>query len=93
MRLSYFLKMARFSLQLTDDLDAWLTEQANLNHRSRNKQIEHLLTVARNTIHVPRYATGSNLMCYNGQHYFIKTDPATNEFCNCGVFVFGEVVG
>lgn len=83
--------MAKFSLIIADDLDAWLTEQAALNHRSKNKQIEHLLTVARSMPTEPRRTTGSNLMCYNGQHYFIKPDPATNEFCNCGVFVFGEV--
>lgn len=39
--------MTRFTLQISDQLNTWLTEQARLNHRSKNKQIEHLLDIAR----------------------------------------------
>jgi hypothetical protein len=36
----------RFTVQISDDLNTWLEEQARLNHRSKNKQIEHLLNEA-----------------------------------------------
>lgn len=39
--------MTRFTLQISDQLNQWLTEQARLNHRSKNGQIEHLLDMAR----------------------------------------------
>lgn len=39
--------MTRFTLQISDQLNQWLTEQAALNHRSKNRQIEHLLDMAR----------------------------------------------
>lgn len=39
--------MTRFTLQISDQLNQWLTEQARLNHRSKNRQIEHLLDMAR----------------------------------------------
>lgn len=37
----------RFTVQISDQLNAWLEEQARLNHRSKNKQIEHLLELAK----------------------------------------------
>lgn len=38
--------MQRFTVQISDQLNTWLEEQARLNHRSKNKQIEHLLNEA-----------------------------------------------
>lgn len=91
--------MTRFTLQITDQLNTWLTEQAALNHRSKNKQIEHLLELARRIPILskaqdkPRYQLGTPRLCANGTHLFASPDPATNDFCNCRVFVFGEVMG
>lgn len=36
----------RFTLQISEELNTWLTEQARLNHRTKNKQIEFLLDTA-----------------------------------------------
>lgn len=36
----------RFTVQISDQLNTWLEEQARLNHRSKNKQIEYLLDTA-----------------------------------------------
>jgi hypothetical protein len=38
--------MARFTIQIPDELNKWLMRQATLNQRSKNKQIEHILTMA-----------------------------------------------
>lgn len=38
--------MTRFTLQISDQLNQWLTEQARLTDRSKNKLIEHLLKQA-----------------------------------------------
>lgn len=88
--------MTRFTLQITDQLNTWLTQQAALNHRSKNRQIEHLLELARrmpinSKAEQPRYRLGLTRLCANGTHLFASHNPATSEFCNCGVFVFGEV--
>lgn len=39
--------MTRFTLQINDQLNQWLIEQAALNHRTKSGQIEHLLELAR----------------------------------------------
>jgi hypothetical protein len=39
--------MKSITIRLDDSLFDWLAEQARLNHRSKNKQIEHLLELAR----------------------------------------------
>lgn len=88
-------KMSRFSVQISDELNDWLEEQARLNHRPKNKQLEHILSIAQKMplfSNEPRHTLGSPKMCYNGQHHFKQADPAASDFCNCGVFVFGEVV-
>lgn len=38
--------MQRFTVQISDQLNTWLEEQARLNHRSKNKQIEYFLDTA-----------------------------------------------
>lgn len=35
--------MIRFTVQISDQLNIWLEEQAQLNHRSKNKQVEYIL--------------------------------------------------
>ncbi len=87
--------MARFTADIADELNDWLIEQAQLNHRSKNKQLEHILsTVSKmplfNNNH--RYTLNSRHECGGGHHHFVSADPAMSDFCNCGVFVFGEVV-
>ena len=39
--------MTTFTLRLSDELNTWLEQQARLNQRSKNKQIEHILDMAR----------------------------------------------
>ena len=39
--------MTTFTLRLSDELNTWLEQQARLNRRSKNKQIEHILEMAR----------------------------------------------
>lgn len=38
--------VTRFTLQIPAELNNWLEEQARLNHRSKNKQIEHILKMS-----------------------------------------------
>lgn len=38
--------MIRFTISISDELNSWLEEQARLNHRSKIKQVEHLLQEA-----------------------------------------------
>lgn len=81
-------------IRIDDELMEWIEEQARLNHRSKNKQIEHILATARRMpmfSSEPRYTLSSPKMCYNGHHHFKQADPAMSEFCNCGVFIYGEV--
>lgn len=84
--------MARFSVDIPDELDTWLERQAELNSRSKNKHICHLLTQVMRDNAGPRYLTNSALMCSAGHHRFVKAEPAVSDFCNCGFFVYGEVV-
>ena len=39
--------MTTFTLRLPDELNTWLEQQARLNQRSKQKQIEHILGLAR----------------------------------------------
>ncbi len=39
--------MTTFTIRLPDELNSWLDQQAQLNQRSKNKQIEHILEMAR----------------------------------------------
>lgn len=82
--------MVRFSIQIPDTLNAWLQQQANLNFRSKNQQIEFMLSSLYQS--ASRCVTGSGEMCAGRQHHFASADPATNEPCNCELFTYGEVM-
>lgn len=84
--------MKTMTIRLSDNLMDWLTSQAGLNHRSKNKHVEYLLNRERKEDEKKRYQTGVSFLCGNGTHNFKAQNPAMNEFCNCGMFVFGEVV-
>ena len=43
--------MVRFDLRISEELNNWLIEQARRNHRSKNKQIEFILEMARKAIY------------------------------------------
>lgn len=83
--------MVRFTLPIPDDLNTWLIQDARKNGRSKNKQIEYLLSQARKETERRRCLIGSAAMCANGNHNFKSDNPEINEFCNCGVFVYGEI--
>jgi ribbon-helix-helix CopG family protein len=86
--------MQQVTVYLSDDLLAWVDEQATVSKRSRSKHIEWLLDRTRHIpafSHEQRYILSSQKLCYNGKHHFISGDPATSDKCNCGMFVLGEV--
>lgn len=84
--------MKSMTIRLPDDLMEYLTWQAKLNKRTRTKHIEFLLERERKEDEKARYQLGLNKLCSNGTHYFASSKPAMNEFCNCQMYVFGEVV-
>lgn len=83
--------MKSMTIRFDDDLMAWLQEQANLNSRSVNRELEFLVKSARKEFEKQRCNVGLILMCANGVHNFKQHNPAMNDFCNCGMFVYGEV--
>lgn len=83
--------MKRFELRISDELDNWLSSQAISSHRSKNQQIQHILERAMKDTDVPRYRLGVAQLCANGTHLFINDSPLMSDFCNCGMFMFGEV--
>lgn len=86
--------MKSLTIRLPDDLMDWLDYQAGINYRSMNKHVELLLEAARALpLRDATCQTGSTALCSNGKHNFIKPQPDGSEFCNCGMYVFGEVVG
>jgi hypothetical protein len=83
--------MVRFTLIIDDDLNTWLKEQSRQSHRSKNKHIEYLLERAKKDSHTPRYRLGTSQLCANGTHLFSSNNPAMGEFCNCQMYIFGEI--
>lgn len=83
--------MARFTLDIADELNTWLTEQAALNHRSKNGQIVHILELFKKDNDTPRHNLDTSYLCHNGVHNFASSSPATNDYCNCRMFVYGEL--
>jgi hypothetical protein len=83
--------LTRFTLLICDELNIWLIEQAKLNHRSKNKHIEYLLERIKKDSHTPRYKLGTSQLCANGTHLFVSNNPAMSEFCNCQMYIFGEI--
>lgn len=81
--------MARLSIEIPDDLNSWLHQQAVKNCRSKNRQIKFMLYAAYQS--AARCVTGSDEMCVGRQHHFASVSPVTNEPCNCKVFTYGEV--
>lgn len=79
------------TFRFDDDLMAWLEFEARLNHRSVNKQAEYFLSQLKRENEKQRVNLGSVKMCQNGLHNFKSFSPAMNEFCNCGVFIYGEM--
>lgn len=83
--------MVRFTLQIPTELNASLIKHARLNHRSKNKHIIHLLELALRAAAHPRYQLGVAQMCHNGLHLFAAGEVTTKDFCNCGMYVLGEL--
>lgn len=84
--------MKQMSIRLPDDLMDWLNIEAKLNFRSKNLHVVKLLEQARNIPQVTdTYITGSTQLC-NVKHHWLKPNPDTSEYCNCGHYVYGEVV-
>jgi hypothetical protein len=83
--------MARFTLDISDELNNQITRLALLSNRSKNKQIKHLLEQALKEYDKPRYILNHSGMCHNGTHNFKSNTPEISEFCNCGMYVLGEL--
>jgi hypothetical protein len=83
--------MKALQIRMSDDLFEWLANRADKSHRSQNKQVIHYLEQIKHEEFVPRYILNSPKLCNNGQHHFIKAEPAMSDYCNCGVFIYGEV--
>lgn len=83
--------MISLTIRIPDDLHHWLANQAQVYQRSKNKQILYLLERARREYDGPRAEVSSGLMCGNGTHRFIRAEPAHGDFCNCGMFMHGEI--
>lgn len=83
--------MQSMTIRMPDDLMLWLAKQATRSHRSKNQQIQHILERAMKDTDVPRYRLGVAQLCANGTHLFINDSPLMSDFCNCGMFMFGEV--
>lgn len=83
--------MKQMSIRLPDELMKWLEIQANLNYTSKNKHIQRLLEQFKRDNDKPRYILNHSGMCYNGTHNFKALEPSTSDFCNCDMFVFGEL--
>jgi hypothetical protein len=79
------------TLRLPDDLMDWIGKQASNNHRTQNQQIQHLLEQAKKLDDKPRYILNRAGLCHNGTHNFRDSMPGTGEFCNCGMYVLGEL--
>lgn len=77
--------MARFSIQLPDNLNTWLDYQAAAEQRSKNAQIITVLeqAMSKSARQIMAYA-GYNLPCQANRHYFKCDKPKENEACNCG---------
>lgn len=84
--------MQSMTVRFPDDLMNWLKSQASLNHRSTNKHLEYLLSRLKKEDEKQRYQLGVNKLCSGGVHYFASNSPAMNEFCNCVMFIYGEMV-
>jgi hypothetical protein len=78
------------SIRLPDNLMFWLEREAKGNNISTNSYIIKILDQIRTT-HQLFYRTDSTQLC-NNRHHWNNPNPATSEPCNCGAFVFGEVV-
>jgi hypothetical protein len=88
--------MPQLTIYLSDNLLAWIDENAEFTKRSRTKQIEYLLEQVRRIpafSHEQRYELESAGLCYNSRHRFKASEPAMGDFCNCGMYMFGEVKG
>lgn len=83
--------MKSMTIRFGDDLMDWLNQQAMLNHRSANKQLEHVLTQLKKESERERYQTGVLFLCANGLHNFRLRRPADSDFCNCKMYMFSEV--
>jgi hypothetical protein len=58
--------MQSMTIRLNDELMDWLKSQASLNHRSKNKQLEYLLSNLRKEEEHQRYSLGLSTLCHNG---------------------------
>jgi hypothetical protein len=83
--------MKSMSIRLPDELMNWLEIQANLNYTTKNKHIQRLLEQVKRDSDKPRYILNHSGMCHNGTHNFRALEPDISEFCNCGMFVLGEL--
>lgn len=80
------------TIHLPDSLMDWLEAQATANRRSKTKQVQIILEQAKSEDEKTRCLVSSTLMCSNGTHRFESSNPAISDFCNCGMFVYGEAI-
>ena len=83
--------MVQLSLYIPPELNNQITRLALLSNRSKNKQIKHLLEQALKEYDKPRYILNHSGLCHNGTHCYKSSEPSTKDFCNCGMFVLGEL--
>jgi hypothetical protein len=77
--------MSRFSIQLPDNLNTWLDQQAAEASRTKNGQIIAVLERAMSVSARQFVAyTGYTLPCNGNCHYFSHDVPMEDEECNCG---------
>jgi hypothetical protein len=77
--------MTRFSIQLPDNLNTWLDQQAMAAQRTKNGEIVAILEQAMSkTARQFVVYTGHELFCVGSCHYFKCDVPMENEECNCG---------
>lgn len=85
--------MKAMTIRLPDDLMDWLSSRADGTSRSKNQMVTHILGYARRTPMFngePQYTLDSSRMCSNGHHHYRQAEPVMSDFCNCGMFMFGE---
>ena len=83
--------MARFTLIIPDEINDKLIKQAPLNHRSKNQHITYILERFLIDTDKPRYILNHSGLCHNGTHCYKSSEPSTKDFCNCGMYVLGEL--
>ena len=83
--------LVRFTIDLSDDLLEWVDCKAKKSNVSRNKFINDILVQQFRDTDKPRFILNHSGLCHNGTHCYKSNEPGTADFCNCGMYVLGEL--